>query len=233
MVSERKFEYILNELKNTITVRSIMVSKNRLTCYPQKKYDIMPIINNGIITSYWNKETDKIHEILEKDLVSSNVDLFSFIKLLKKQDFYFVVNGNEIIGLAKGNDLNKSPVRFLMFFLVAELELRLKKIFDTKRKIDPFDFLSDNRKIKLRERSNKDPNVYEYFYICDYIELIKKQKDIKTILTIKLDDLGFIDEFRNSIAHPTKEILGDKTLEKFDGRINRLIKFNKELKQFE
>ena len=242
MVNKDKFEAVLNDLKNKLTVERIMVSKEKFRYYSpegENKFDIMPIMENNEVVKYWDKKSNKTIEIKSEHIISSNLDLISLINCFQEKPFYFVKHGTKIMGLVSIPDLNKSPMRVLLYLLISEIELSLKEVL-SKRIEDPLSYLSEERKEKINgdkekdTKSNLDLDIYEYLYLCDYFKVLDKEE--KLIEKVGLsknkfnDQFGFINTFRNDIAHPTRDLMAksnpNEFIKKLKDRIERLIEFN-------
>jgi hypothetical protein len=243
MVNQDKFDAVLNDLKDKLTVERIMTSKEQFKYYsPENKneFDIMPIKENNKITKFWNKETEEIKEINSEYIISSKLDLISLIDCFQEKPFYFVKHGKEIIGLVSIPDLNKSPMRVLLFLLVAEIELSLKKIFSKKIE-NPLVYLDETKikdDINKYKENNLDLNAYEYLNFSHYFKILKKEEIILSQIGLskkKLKNYSFIVDIRNEIAHPTRDITAKNNPEKFiinlKSRIERMIEFNEIIKK--
>ena len=237
---------MLNDLRDKLTVERIMVSKDKFHYYSphgENKFDIMPIKENNKITKYWDKNTNQIFEIKQEHVISSNLDLISLVDCFTERPFYFIKH-KEIIGLVNIPDLNKSPMRVLLFLLVAEIELSLKEIL-SKRIDEPLNYVSEDRKNKIileknnQKSKNVDLDIYEYLYIVDFLKILRKQEELLETLEISksfIDNMEFIDNFRNGIAHPTRGIFKDNQqidLKKLKSRIKRLLDFIEKLKNLD
>jgi hypothetical protein len=138
------------------------------------------------------------------------VDLFD---TLQKQSFLFVLQGHGIVGIVTKADLQRVPVRILMFGLITLLEMNLREsIRQHYTDNDWINMLSEKRKEDVKglqaERQKKDASIglLECTQLCDLREIIARSPLLQKIFPDFKKKrfrtcLRQIEKYRNDLAH--------------------------------
>jgi hypothetical protein len=188
-----------------------------------EKFDFMPVIGSkGVIlglvklSGYFSivapagKVCNFMEPLGEKHLIGANASILDFIREAKENPFRFVISQNGIVGLVSLSDLEKFPVRPVLFSLVTALEM---KMADTIRQVFPsaenwLCHLGEARRQKLEDEMAKaksetgivDPLLYTQF--ADKRDVIKKALLKGCAERSAFDQtLKKIQDLRDRIAH--------------------------------
>lgn len=98
----------------------------------EKNYDVLGVRENGVIQGYVRRQdlkTGRCRDFLKQfrpaDIIASTTPLIELLPLLRIKAQLFVLERTEITSLVARADLQKSPVRMLLFGLVSLLEMYL------------------------------------------------------------------------------------------------------------
>ncbi len=107
------------------TVREQMISLD---------FDVVGVTKEGIVQGYLKQnelitgECEQfIHYFAASDLIADSTPLLDALILLRHQPRYFVLQGNKVEGIVMRGDLQKAPVRMLLFGLITLTEMNLLK----------------------------------------------------------------------------------------------------------
>jgi hypothetical protein len=128
-------EETLERLAVTFVVCDIMVHDNSLVCAEDEAeaaglsktnpdFSVIPIRQNGRLTSYFDRDTGRTKEITVDDLISGGMSLLDLVEFLEDREFAFVLNRRHIDGYVHFSDLNHHLVK-LTFYMILEAVERL------------------------------------------------------------------------------------------------------------
>lgn len=131
-----QFMETLERLALAFTAQDIMVSKRGLLCAKDEvsarkllednpDFDVIPIEQNGILSSYVERGSGQPKPICPPSVVSGNAPILDVVDILKEQQFCFVLVKNSIEGYVHFSDLNRDIVKLPFFFILHALEHRL------------------------------------------------------------------------------------------------------------
>lgn len=163
-------------------------------------------LNNGHCGKY-------AHSIDVTMIVAETLPVVDLFEMLQKQPFLFVLQGRRIVGIVTKADLQRVPVRILMFGLITLLEMNLREsIRQHYTDKEWIDMLSKKRKKDVKrlqaERQKKDASIglLECTQLCDLKEIIARGPLLQEIFT-GLSKKQFctrlkqIEKYRNDLAH--------------------------------
>jgi len=180
---------------------------------------------------------DSLHAFEVCDLISDSTPLINVLPILRDKPRVFILSGNSVTGIITRADLQKPPVRILLFGLVSLLEIHLsylvRKLYTDnswKRKLKKTRLLSANRLMKQRLARNENMDLIDCLQFCDKRDLVTAHSDVCKILDLKSkntgkDLLGNIEKLRDKLAH-SQDIVEGTTWEKIidiAGSIEKLI----------
>jgi hypothetical protein len=98
----------------------------------EKNFDVLGVIENGVIQGYVQRQDlktgrcgDHIKQFRPADIIASTTPLIELLPLLRFKAQLFVLDRTKMTSLVARADLQKSPVRMLLFGLVSLLETYL------------------------------------------------------------------------------------------------------------
>jgi len=151
------------------------------------------------------------HDLIIKDLISNSTPLIDMLPYLKKYERVFVITGNEVSGIITRADLQKPPVRVMIFGFITLFEMHMthhiNQVFPkdswnehiVKKRIDKAKHIQI-----LRKGRNEERDLLDCLQFCDKREIIFASEKLMKIFGVGEDDIGKLEEIenlRNSLAH--------------------------------
>jgi len=198
-------------------------------------YDIIPISQNGVISSYFHRATGKIERVQVADLLSSESTIDDCLELFRDREFYFVNRENRVVGLVNHADLDKVPVRLSFYVLISKLETLLLAMFRFHYRDD------DSWKGLLRDRVSKIADIYEAkkrrgldislfdcMNLSDMLELLQKSEKLYEFIGFESRKkcekaCSGLDELRHDVMHTANPTLLARGVPNLLDRRQRLI----------
>jgi len=151
-------EHVLEELKccraddDAANIRDHMGEDNL-------DFDVMGLEDKGKVYGYVERESlgsgpcrNYQKTFHPSELISKSTPLTDLFPLLRNAPRMFVLDGNRVMGIVTRGDLQKAPVRMLLFGFVTLIEMNLLRLIRTRYPNDSWiTSLSDNRVNKARE----------------------------------------------------------------------------------
>lgn len=223
---------ILRQLAYTFTAKDIMVPKadlkfgsnesearNLLDQYPN--YDIIPIDQKGLISSYVKRSSQRVRNIITRDLVSEATSILDLVDILQDRKFCFVLVANRIGGYVHFSDLNNHLVKLPYFIIFEALERHLIESIrplvdeETLMKIlDPQRFTAIKDMMRRQRQQSAD---LDWVSLLSFDEILRCSCDLGKI-RLKPEEVKQISETRNCVCH------ADRIFVKSHNDIKRLAK---------
>jgi len=177
-------------------------------------YIIQSELDEGLISEY-------MHTFQMEDLVSESTSLLELLLILRERHPVFILESNRINKLITVADLQKQPIRMLIFGLISILEMNLVElIMDYYPNEQWKDRLSDNRineatKIfALRKEKNEGLGLIDCIQLADKGMIVQKTPDLleKLEFPSRREAKQFfnrIEELRNNTAHSQEYVYSD------------------------
>ncbi|MBM7653439.1 hypothetical protein [Neobacillus cucumis] len=185
-----------------------------------KDYDVLGVENNGIVIGYVVRE-DMMEGICQEyyrsfsptELVSESTPLLQTLFILKEIDRIFILEGNRITKVVTLADLQKPPIRMLLFGLISLLEMHLYRIIneyfpnDTwKQHLNPKRIQFAEDLFSLRKSKNEAIQLSDCLQICDKRDIVLNEEALRERLGIETKTKGKqffkkLEELRNNLAH--------------------------------
>ncbi|MBD2694010.1 hypothetical protein [Anabaena catenula] len=155
-----------------------------------------------------------------QELVAISTPLMKLFPILKQTPRLFVLDCNKVSGIITCGDLQKAPVRMLLFGLVTLLEmnlLRLVRLYypqDSWQKVLKPDRLEAAQKLwRESQERNEATDLLDYLQFCDKRELVLNQPELFQQLELKSKRFGerFLksaEHLRNRLAHAQSLVSG-------------------------
>jgi len=155
-----------------------------------------------------------------QELVAVSTPLMKLLPILAEKSRLFVLDANQVSGIITYGDLQKAPVRMLLFSLVTLLEmnlLRLVRLYyshNSWQQVLKPDRLGAAQKLwrESRER-NEATELLDYLQFCDKRELILNQPELLPQLGLNSKRSGekllkSAEHLRNRLAHAQNLVSG-------------------------
>ncbi|WP_082797388.1 hypothetical protein [Neobacillus drentensis] len=193
------------------TIKSMMVIKD---------YDVLGVEDNGIVIGYVVRNELKDGSCKEyyrsfspTELVSESTPLIDTLYIFKEIERIFVLEGNRITKVVTRADLQKPPIRMLLFGLISLLEMHLYRIINDYFPEDTWkEYLGSNRikfaeeLFSLRKSRNEGIQLSDCLQICDKRDIILNEDPLRELLGIESKSKGKsffkkLESLRNNLAH--------------------------------
>jgi len=216
--------------EQNITVNSIAESLDTCHLYEDaahiknmmemKDYDILGVEDNGIVIGYVVREElmegickDYYRSFSPTELVSESTSLLHTLFIFKENERIFILEGNRITKVVTLADLQKPPIRMLLFGLISLLEMHLYRIINEyfpddswKKHLNPKRIQFTEDLFALRKARNEGIQLSDCLQICDKRDIVLNEDPLREQLGIETKTKGKhffkkLEELRNNLAH--------------------------------
>jgi len=198
-------------------------------------YIAAPELKRGLCQQYLNKFD-------LADLISDSTPLINVLPILRSKQRVFVLSENNISGIITRADLQKPPVRILLFGLVSLLEIHLSYLIqkhylndDWKKKLNQKRIAAAEELMQERMERNENLDLIDCLQLCDKRDLVMSHPEIYCILHLASKKSGkkllnSIRTMRDKLAHSQDIVAGSTWEEIIDlaGKIEQLIQRSEE-----
>jgi predicted transcriptional regulator len=220
-------EYVAEPLKAVSADADVM---EVLHWMQQQDFDVVGVETGNTINGYIQRadlmqcQSGKCSDYQQifhpQELVAISTSLMKLLPIFAHTSRLFVLDANQITGIITYGDLQKAPVRMLLFSLVTLLEmnlLRLVRLYypqDSWREILKADRLEAAQKLWRESRDrNEATDLLDYLQFCDKRELILHHPELfaKLGLHSKRGGEKFLksaEHLRNRLAHAQNLVTG-------------------------
>lgn len=160
-----------------------------------------------------------------KELVAISTPLIKLLPILQQTPRLFVLDCNQVTGIITCGDLQKAPVRMLLFGLVTLLEMNLLRLVRLYYPQDSWQLVLKPERLEAaqklwresRER-NEATDLLDYLQFCDKRDLVLNQPELFQQLGLKSKRFGekFLksaEHLRNQLAHAQSLVSGSSWTE--------------------
>ena len=207
-------------------------------------FDVMGLKENGQVFGYVKREalttgTCRDHKKMfhPSELISKSTPLATLFPLLHDSPRMFVLDGNRVVGIVTRGDLQKAPVRILLFGLVTLLEMHLLRLIRDNYPNESWRLLLKTNRIKKakqlfaeRRARNEAIDLTVCLQLCDKRDLIMKTDSIRECIEAEFKKpadslLRPMETLRDKLAHAQDIVVGTSWPEVIDliGNIERLV----------
>lgn len=233
-------------IEDCVCVELGLVSKDKLDILIKHNYDQAPVRDSekgsficGLVETRYLKKLWKAGHILKKDdphvnkqenkfYIGAMTSIFSVLERLRKTPSVLVIQHGDageygymefVLGLLTVSDLNKHPVRLLVYSFLSELEALLAQFLQATS--DPWDWislLSEDQQVRilgyweLARKKKVDTTPISSATLSNLITVIGKSPNLRSLLGYQSrkafdKETGSIPEFRNRIMHPVRPLI--------------------------
>jgi len=171
------------------------------------------------------------------DLISDSTPLANVLPILRNKQRVFLLSGNSVTGIITRADLQKPPVRILLFGLVSLLEIHLSYLVrkcytedSWKKKLSRARILGAKELLKQRKARNENMDLIDCLQFCDKRELVAGHSELREVLDLESKNkarelLEEIEKLRDKLAHSQDIVEGTTWEDIIDlgGNLERLI----------
>lgn len=188
-----------------------------------------PILEFVFTKDLKNGACEKVAQTIKtEDIISDSTPLIEVLNALNERTYLFILNGREISGIITRADLQKPPVRILIFGIISLFEMHMtflvrnyfpneswKKILKEKRIKDAEDIFE-----KRKER-NEVIDLTDCLQFADKRDLVIAKEKMRNHLGLKSKSstnklLGSIEKIRDKLAHAQDIVTGTTWKELID-----------------
>lgn len=197
-------------------------------------FDVLGLEEKGVVSGYIEQSSLEtgtcikyLHTFHPSELISESTPLIDLLPILRDVPRVFVLDRNKVSAIVTRGDLQKAPVRMLLFGLVTLLEMHLLRLIRIYYPNDSWqEFLSDGRleqaKKLLSERHarNEAIDLADCLQFCDKRDLILRRSDIQKSVGLESKKSGELlesaEKLRNKLAHAQDIVTGSSWPEIID-----------------
>ncbi|MEH6906417.1 hypothetical protein [Neobacillus drentensis] len=185
-----------------------------------KDYDVLGVEDNGIVIGYVVRNEledgsckEYYRSFSPTELVSESTPLIDTLSIFKEIERIFILEGNRITKVVTRADLQKSPIRMLLFGLISLLEMHLYRIINDYFPEDTWKVHLGSNRVKyaeelysLRKSRNEAIQLSDCLQICDKRDIILNEAPLQELLGIESKSKGKsffkkLESLRNNLAH--------------------------------
>jgi predicted transcriptional regulator len=228
-------EYVAESLKAVSAKAEITEVLNWMQV---QDFDVVGVDTENTITGYVERNnlmvgksgkcSDYQRVFHPQELVAISTPLIKLLPILKKTPRLFVLDCNQVTGIITCGDLQKAPVRMLLFGLVTLLEMNLLRLIrlyypqDSWQKILKPERLEAAQKLwRESQARNEATDLLDYLQFCDKRDLVLNHPELFQQLGLK--SKRFAERFfksaehlRNRLAHAQSLVSGSSWTELID-----------------
>jgi len=183
----------------------------------ENNFDVVGIRKNGI-SGYLTRSEIKSGKSIDlkpfqpEELISETTPLIDLFPLLKEKERVFVLTKNKIDRIVTRYDIQKAPVRMLIFGFISILEMHFLRIIKEKYPMDSWQQYLNKNRIKYanklyseRKARNEELDLVDYIQLADKRDLLMGNKKILEKIGYNKKDfnkfLKKVEILRNKLAH--------------------------------
>jgi hypothetical protein len=185
-----------------------------------KDYDVIGIEEKGIVIGYVMRNElkegickDFIKNFSPIEIVSESTPLIQTLLIFREIERIFILEGNRITKVVTLADLQKPPIRMLLFGLISLLEMHLVRIINLYLPNDNWKIHLQAKRVEAAEKlysdrkaRNEAIELSDCLQICDKREIIINNPQLIKLLDIETKSKGKhffkrLEELRNKLAH--------------------------------
>jgi hypothetical protein len=190
-------------------------------------FDVVAIVEAGAICGYVERSSlgagtcgEYQHIFHPSELMASSTPLIELLPLLQHKPRLFVLERNRVSGIVTRGDLQKAPVRMLLFGLVTLLEMHMLRLVRLYYPDNSWQVFLKSERVTLatklwheQQQRNEAMDLADYLQFCDKRELILAKVELVERLGLKSKRSGerFLkaaEKLRNNLAHAQDLVSG-------------------------
>lgn len=211
----------VNSIAETLDTCHLLEDANQIkNMMVTKDYDILGVEENGVVIGFVVREElqegickDYYRSFHPTELVSESTSLLHTLFIFKEKQRIFILEGNRITKVVTLADLQKPPIRMLLFGLISLLEMHLYRIINDyfpndswKQHLNPKRIQFAEDLFSLRKSKNEAIQLSDCLQICDKRDIVLNEDSLRNLLGIENKTKGKVffkklEELRNNLAH--------------------------------
>ncbi|MDR7079312.1 hypothetical protein J2Y03_004370 [Neobacillus niacini] len=185
-----------------------------------KDYDVIGIEENGMVIGYVLRDDlgegtcrEYFRSFSPSELVSESTPLLQTLFIFKNTERLFIIEGNRITKVVTLADLQKPPIRMLLFGVISLLEMHLYRIINDYFHEDSWKKHLSDKRIQLaeelflqRKARNEAIQLCDCLQLCDKRDIVLNEQPLRELLGIESKSKGKdffkkLEILRNNLAH--------------------------------
>lgn len=225
------FQSLKNLFETSITVNSIAESiqfcsgdDDALSIRDEmarSHFDLLGVKKDGEIAGYIERDSlssgfvkDYMKDFTAKDLISDSTPLIHLLYIFKASKRVFILEKAKVTKLVTFSDLQKAPVRMIIFGYITLLEMKLGEIINIhfpdqswKKRLSPGRLQKAEEIYRIKVEKNEDLNLVECLQISDKLDLVfVEDEKLRIIFSVPSKSAGRtmakeIRSLRDELAH--------------------------------
>ncbi len=193
-------------------------------------FDVVGVESGDGVTGYVERDTlfksiegkcsDYQQVFHPKELIAISTPLIKLMPILQKTPRVFVLDCNRVSGIVTCGDLQKAPVRMLLFGLLTLLEMNLLRLVQRYYLSDSWQQVLKPERLELAQRlwqesqeRNEATDLLDYLQFSDKRELVLHQPELLQLLGLRSKRSGerllkSAEQLRNRLAHAQDLVSG-------------------------
>jgi hypothetical protein len=152
---------------------------------------------------------DAMLALSEDNLIGADASIIAFVRTADRQRCRLVISGSQISGLVSLSDLQRLPVRVVLFAMITQLETIMTGCIRNEfaGSEDWIERISPERQSKLRERAaaaKRDDGFVEFLLLTEFadkVTIIRRSPEFRWARESFRHDLRRVQMLRNDLAH--------------------------------
>lgn len=191
----------------------------------ESKDGVSGYVERSSLLDQCGKCGDRQHVFHPSELIAISTPLMKLLPILQQTPRVFVLDCNRVSGILTCGDLQKAPVRMLLFGLVTLLEMNLLRLIRRHYSPDSWQKLLKRERLDIATRlwqesqaRNEATDLLDYLQFCDKRELVLHHSLLLQQLGLKSKRSGekFLkatEHLRNRLAHAQDLVAGSSWTE--------------------
>lgn len=197
-------------------------------------FDVVGVESEGAVSGYIERNSLKDKQgrcrdyqqvFHPKELIAISTPLMKLLPILQQTSRLFVLDCNRVSGIVTYGDLQKAPVRMLLFGLLTLLEMNLLRLVRLYYSQDSWQLVLKPERLEIARKlwqesqaRNEATDLLDYIQFCDKRELVLQQPELLQQLGLKSKRSGerFLksaEHLRNRLAHAQDLVSGSSWTE--------------------
>ena len=213
---------------------------NTMGIKKSKDEPVIGYINSSELTE--GKCGSFAHKFQMPDLISNSTPLIEVLHILREKQRVFVLSGNSVEDIITRADLQKPPVRIMLFGLITLLEMHLthhiRKLYpdeELRTKLSQDRIEKAEHLMNMRIERNERLDLTDCLQFCDKRELVLASDEIRRVFGFESKNVGSkiledVESLRDKLAH-SQDIVSGTTWEDIidlSGNIEKRIQSSEE-----
>ena len=185
-----------------------------------RDYDVIGVEENGMVIGYALRDDlgegpckEYFRNFSPSELVSDSTPLLQTLFIFKNTERLFIIEGNRITKVVTLADLQKPPIRMLLFGMISLLEMHLYRIINSYFHDDTWKKHLSVKRIHLaeelflqRKARNEAIQLSDCLQLCDKRDIVLSEQSLSELLGIESKSKGKdffkkLETLRNNLAH--------------------------------